>query len=459
MGRIPHLLVYTPFVALADLFLIHAGFVGVLLLQSNVVVIGAPYFVGYAKSVPLTSLLSLVILYLFNLYSHWLHLPPKHLLYFVGVTALLICLVSTLMLDWQQQCRLSLPLLAQRASLMGGLLATYRLLLRLFYWSKVGRCRVMVMAVDEHQGAQLMQKLQPVAPEWIEFLGYLVEKDFSVEGDMLHSCDALLLAPGLAQERRLIERCALMRKKVMAMPTLMEMSLRRSRVHEMEDVVIVELHSPHLTRGQNLLKRIFDIAFATGLLVLFSPLMLVTAIAIRLNSKGAAVFRQDRVGREGTEYQLYKFRTMVADAEKDTGPVLAQECDPRITGVGRLLRATRIDELPQLFNVLIGNMSLVGPRPERQFFVNAFRERLPEYDLRLAVKPGITGLAQVAGSYSTPVEEKVKFDLLYISDYSLMLDIWIVLMTIPVIFQRERAEGIRVSSSSLDHGGRALIDP
>jgi hypothetical protein len=237
MGRIPHLLVYTPFVALADLFLIHAGFVGVLLLQSNVVVIGAPYFVGYAKSVPLTSLLSLVILYLFNLYSHWLHLPPKHLLYFVGVTALLICLVSTLMLDWQQQCRLSLPLLAQRASLMGGLLATYRLLLRLFYWSKVGRCRVMVMAVDEHQGAQLMQKLQPVAPEWIEFLGYLVEKDFSVEGDMLHSCDALLLAPGLAQERRLIERCALMRKKVMAMPTLMEMSLRRSRVHEMEDVV------------------------------------------------------------------------------------------------------------------------------------------------------------------------------------------------------------------------------
>lgn len=447
MGRIPHLLVYTPLVALVDLFLIHAGFVGVLLLQPNVVAIAAPYFTSYVKSVPAISLLSLVILYLFNLYFDWLHLPAKHLLYFVGVSALLICLVSTLMLDWQQQCRLSLPLLAQRAILTCGLLVAYRLLLRRFYWSKVGRCRVMVMAVDEHQGAQLMRRLQAVAPEWIAFIGYLVEKDFSGEGDMFHSCDALLLAPGLAQERWLIERCALMRKKVMAMATLMEMSLRRSRVHEMEDLLIVELQSPHLTRGQNLLKRIFDVAFAATLLALSSPLMLVTAIVIRLNSRGPAVFRQDRVGREGTEYQLYKFRTMVTDAERDTGPVLAREGDPRITGVGRILRATRIDELPQLFNVLIGNMSLVGPRPERQFFVSAFRERLPEYDLRLAVKPGITGLAQVAGSYSTPVEEKVKFDLLYISDYSFLLDIWIVLRTIPVIFQRERAEGIRVSST------------
>ena len=447
MGRIPHLLVYTPLVALADLLLIHAAFAGVLLLQSNVAAVAAPYFVGYVKSAPLTCLLSLVILYLFNLYFDWLHLPPKHLLYFVGVAACLICLVSTLMLDWQQQCRLSLPLLAQRAILMCGLLAAYRLLLRRFYWSKVGRCRVMVMAVDEDQGAQLIRKLQPVAPEWIAFIGYLVEKDFSGQRDMLHSCDAVLLAPGLAQERFVIERCALMHKKVMAMPTLREMSLRRSRVHEMEDLLIVELQTPQLTRGQNLLKRIFDVAFAATLLVLSSPLMLITAIVIRLNSRGPAVFRQDRVGREGAEYQLYKFRTMVTDAEKDTGPVFARKCDPRITGVGRILRATRIDELPQLFNVLIGNMSLVGPRPERQFFVSAFRERLPEYDLRLAVKPGITGLAQVAGSYSTPVEQKVKFDLLYISDYSLMLDIWIVLRTIPVIFQRERAEGIRVSSS------------
>jgi exopolysaccharide biosynthesis polyprenyl glycosylphosphotransferase len=234
----------------------------------------------------------------------------------------------------------------------------------------------------------------------------------------------------------------------MTVPALMEMSLLRGWIHEMEDLLVVELQSPHLSREQNLMKRIFDVVLATALLILTSPVLLLTAAMIRLTSKGPVVFKQDRVGRDGVEYQIFKFRTMVTDAEKYTGPVLAQECDPRITALGHILRATRIDELPQLVNVLIGNMSVIGPRPERQFFVSTFRAMLPDYDLRFAVKPGITGLAQVAGSYSTPVEQKLKFDLLYISDYSVMRDIWIVLRTIPVVFHGERAEGIEVPSSS-----------
>jgi lipopolysaccharide/colanic/teichoic acid biosynthesis glycosyltransferase len=169
---------------------------------------------------------------------------------------------------------------------------------------------------------------------------------------------------------------------------------------------------------------------------------------IRFTSKGPSIFKQERVGRDGVEYQIFKFRTMVTDAEKHTGPVFAQECDPRITALGHILRATRLDELPQLVNVLLGSMSVVGPRPERQFFVNTFRKTLPDYDLRFAVKPGITGLAQVAGRYSTPVEQKLKFDMLYIAHYSVMRDIWIVLRTIPVVFHGERAQGVKVSSSS-----------
>jgi exopolysaccharide biosynthesis polyprenyl glycosylphosphotransferase len=304
------------------------------------------------------------------------------------------------------------------------------------------------MATDEGQGVQIIRKLEPVAPRWMEFVGYLMEKDFTYGRDTGHSFDALLLAPGLAQERALIERCAQMQKKVMAVPALMEMSLLRGRVLEMQDLLLVELQSPHLTREQSLMKRIFDVALATALLVLSSPLLLVTAAMIRLTSKGPAIFKQERVGRDRVEYQIYKFRTMVADAEKHSGPVFARECDPRITALGHLLRATRIDELPQLVNVLIGNMSVIGPRPERQFFVNTFRQTLPNYDLRFAVKPGITGLAQVAGSYSTPVEQKLKFDLLYISNYSVMRDIWIALRTIPVVLHGERAEGIKVPSSS-----------
>src|ERR1700758_3552826 len=213
----------------------------------------------------------------------------------------------------------------------------------------------------------------------------------------------------------------------------------------LKERLVVELQAPHLTPGQNLLKRVIDLALATALLILSAPLLLMTAALIRLSSNGPAIFKQARVGRGGVDYQLYKFRPMVTDAEKYTGPVLAQECDPRITPLGRILRATRLDELPQLVNVLMGDMSLIGPRPERQFFVNVFREGLPDYDLRFAVKPGITGLAQVAGSYSTPVKQKLKLDLLYISNYSVMRDIWILLRTIAVVFDGERARGIEAS--------------
>jgi exopolysaccharide biosynthesis polyprenyl glycosylphosphotransferase len=438
------LLVYTPVVALVDLLLIHAGFFGLLLLRPGYSAV--PTLSLAANLAPLLCLLSLVTLNLFDLYTDWLRSPPKQSFYFMCVSALLICATAMMVLDWAQQCRLPLEFLALSTLLVSGLLTLYRLLLRRFYWSTVGRSRVMVLASDEDQAVRLLRKLSPVAPGWMELVGYLIEKDFPSVGET--SFDAIVLAPGLARERALVERCAQMRKTVMAVPALMEMSLLRAKLHEMDDLLVVELRSPHLTCGQELMKRLFDLAVATILLVLLSPVLLITAALIRFTSKGPAVFKQDRVGRNGVEYELYKFRTMVVDAERDTGPVFARESDPRITRLGNILRATRIDELPQLVNVLIGNMSLIGPRPERQVFVSAFRETVPDYNLRLGVKPGITGLAQVAGSYSTAVENKLRLDLLYISDYSLMRDIWILLRTILVVFHGERAEGIKAPSSS-----------
>jgi len=446
MRRTPHLLVYTPVVALVDLLLIHAGFFGLLLLRPGYSAV--PTLSLAANLAPLLCLLSLVTLNLFDLYTDWLRSPPKQSFYFMCVSALLICASAMMVLDWAQQCRLPLAFLAVSAFAVSGLLTLYRLLLRRFYWSTVGRSRVMVLAIDEDQAVRLLRKLSPVAPGWMELVGYLIEKDFPSLGESSPSFDAIVLAPGLTRERALVEKCAQMRKTVMAVPALMEMSLLRAKLHEMDDLLVVELRTPHLTCGQELMKRLFDLAVATILLILLSPVLLITAALIRFTSKGAAVFKQDRVGRDGVEYELYKFRTMVVDAERDTGPVFARESDPRITRLGNILRATRIDELPQLVNVLIGNMSLIGPRPERQVFVSAFRETMPDYDLRLGVKPGITGLAQVAGSYSTAVENKLRLDLLYISDYSLMRDIWILLRTILVVFHGERAEGIKGPSSS-----------
>jgi sugar transferase (PEP-CTERM system associated) len=175
-----------------------------------------------------------------------------------------------------------------------------------------------------------------------------------------------------------------------------------------------------------LIKDIFSFAVSLLLLVLAGPVMVLAAVAIMLESRGPLFFRQERVGKGGRVFTLWKFRSMRADAEKETGPVYAAEHDTRVTRVGRVLRKTRIDELPQLWNVLKGDMSFVGPRPERPMFVKQLEEKLPYYGLRHIVKPGITGWAQVNYGYGRNDEdtvEKLQYDLYYIKNLSLMLDI------------------------------------
>jgi lipopolysaccharide/colanic/teichoic acid biosynthesis glycosyltransferase len=168
------------------------------------------------------------------------------------------------------------------------------------------------------------------------------------------------------------------------------------------------------------------------------PLMLLTALAIRIDSPGKVLFRQRRTGLNGGEFDLLKFRSMVEDAESKSGPTWAREDDPRITRVGRVIRTLRIDELPQLINILKGEMSFVGPRPERPVFVKQLEERIPYYGLRHAIRPGLTGWAQVQYAYSSSVEEteeKLRYDLFYVKNSSILLDMWIVLKTIKVVLQ------------------------
>lgn len=187
-------------------------------------------------------------------------------------------------------------------------------------------------------------------------------------------------------------------------------------------------------------KRLLDIALALLLSIPALPLILLAALAIKLESPDGPVFyTQERVGQGGKIFRLVKLRTMVPDAEKDTGPVLAAENDPRLTRVGRFLRATRIDELPQLWNVLKGDMSFVGPRPERPFFVEQLEKEIPGYRLRHYLPPGITGLAQVEGKYSTPPEDKLRYDLMYGKTASPLVDLRILLRTLSVLMLRDKA--------------------
>jgi lipopolysaccharide/colanic/teichoic acid biosynthesis glycosyltransferase len=219
-------------------------------------------------------------------------------------------------------------------------------------------------------------------------------------------------------------------------PGCFDALLRATDVQSFADVAALPLVSGAARAGDGV-KRVLDAAFAVvSLLVLGLPMLLVGAL-IRLTSAGGAIYRQERVGRGGRVFIVYKFRTMVDGAESGTGPVLAAgDGDSRLTPLGRFLRNHRIDELPQLINVLKGDMSLVGPRPERPVFVERFCREIPGYALRHRVRPGITGLAQVCGDYHTHPRDKLRFDLIYIGQRSLWLDLVILWRTVRVCLRR-----------------------
>lgn len=183
----------------------------------------------------------------------------------------------------------------------------------------------------------------------------------------------------------------------------------------------------------DLMKGVLDRTLAAIGLVMLLPVLALLALAIKCTSRGPVFFVQERVGKGGKLFGIIKLRTMVVNAEQDTGPIWARHNDPRVTSLGRFLRATHLDEAPQLINVIGGDMSLVGPRPERPFFVEQFSDKLPDYQRRLDVKPGITGLAQVSGHYDETdrdVERKLRYDLLYIKRMCLMTDVAILFLTV-----------------------------
>jgi lipopolysaccharide/colanic/teichoic acid biosynthesis glycosyltransferase len=169
---------------------------------------------------------------------------------------------------------------------------------------------------------------------------------------------------------------------------------------------------------------------------------LILAALIKLDG-GKVFYVQERLTEGGKVFKMIKFRTMIPDAEKISGPVLAEHNDPRITSIGRFMRAVRFDELPQLLNILKGEMSIVGPRPERLYFTEQFVKDMPEYKYRLKVKAGLTGLAQVEGKYNTSAEDKLRYDLIYINNFSIWNDIVIILQTIKILFMKSSTEGVK----------------
>ena len=208
-----------------------------------------------------------------------------------------------------------------------------------------------------------------------------------------------------------------------------------------------------LTFEQKLIKRIMDIVISLIVLIITSPIMLIVAVAIKLYDGGPVLFKQERCTINGKIFKIHKFRSMIVDAEKEGKSIPATEHDPRITPVGNIIRKLRIDELPQMYDILKGDMSIVGPRPERIEHVKAYTEEIPEFAYRLKVKGGLTGFAQIYGKYNTTAYDKLKLDLMYIQNYSVLMDIRLIFMTVKIMFMKESTEGFNEEVSK-DIGNR-----
>ncbi|WP_096156586.1 sugar transferase [Bacillus sp. FJAT-45066] len=233
-------------------------------------------------------------------------------------------------------------------------------------------------------------------------------------------------------------------KNLYLVPSFYDLLLSKSDITPFDDTMSLSIKPFGLTIDQQIMKRTFDLIFSILILPFLIPFFILGTILIKIQEpRGSVFYTQARLGKDNKEFHIIKLRTMVENAEGKTGPTLASEDDPRITKIGKFLRATRIDELPQIFNVLKGDMSIVGPRPERSFFIEKFEKDISSYQYRNTVKPGITGYAQIMGKYTTSVVDKLRFDLHYIRNYSIMFDIIIIMRTLLVIVDKSKSEGVK----------------
>ncbi len=241
-------------------------------------------------------------------------------------------------------------------------------------------------------------------------------------------------------QNKILNYCYKERKRIYLLPSSNDIIINNCYQSQIFDTPLLVCRNRGLTIEQQIIKRCFDILVSGIILIITSPIMFITALCIKLYDNGPIFFKQNRVTKDGKIFNVLKFRSMIVDADKIKRRK-ATDHDDRITPIGKIIRPLRIDELPQLINILIGDMSLVGPRPERTENVFEYTQLLPEFDLRHHVKTGLTGYAQIYGKYNTSPQDKLNMDLIYIERYSLLLDLKLLVLTIKILFMRESTEG------------------
>jgi len=255
--------------------------------------------------------------------------------------------------------------------------------------------------------------------------------------------DVVMIDDIPTDKREIIQNiCYSKGKKVYFVPSINDIINKNSKYSHLLDTPLYFYKNNAMSYFERIVKRIGDIFISLIGIIITSPIMIAVSIAIFLYDKGPVFYKQTRYTQGGKIFKIIKFRSMIQNAENDGKARLASENDDRITPVGRFIRACRIDELPQFFNILKGDMSIVGPRPERPEIADEYCKQLPEFRYRLYVKAGLTGYAQVYGKYNTTFVDKLKLDMIYVGNASLLLDIQLILLTLKVIFQKESTEGL-----------------
>ena len=260
--------------------------------------------------------------------------------------------------------------------------------------------------------------------------------------DKIMRYNAVLIGDIPVQERNLfLKFCFEKNIRCYGIPKISDIMIRNSESIDLFDSPLLLFRNNGLTYRQMIVKRAMDIVFSVAGIIVASPIMLIISACIKLYDHGPVFYRQKRQTKDGKEFEILKFRSMIVDSEKN-GARLARANDDRITPVGRVIRRLHFDELPQLFNILAGDMALVGPRPERKEITEEYAKAIPEFPFRLKIKAGLTGYAQVYGQYNTAPYDKLKLDLTYITNYSIWLDVKLIILTAKILFQKEKSEGV-----------------
>lgn len=313
----------------------------------------------------------------------------------------------------------------------------------IYFYNSIFQPWKLLLIYGERSAKDLIYKVETRRDKYAIYDSINIAEGMEAIKQKMQDFHAVIIGDITAECRNdLLKYCYMCEKRAYVVPKLSDLILMGAERIHVFDTPFLLSRGYALSFDERLLKRLLDLVLSFVLLVVTSPILVLVSAAVKLCDGGPVFYRQVRCTKDDQLFTIIKFRSMVVDAESSEGPVLASRHDDRVTVVGRFLRASRLDELPQLFNILKGDMSFVGPRPERPEMIQAYERDMPEFRFRTRVKAGLTGYAQVYGKYNTSPYDKLKLDLFYIENYSLWQDIKLILMTLKTVLKPSAAEGV-----------------